>query len=75
MPGIGLDDAAVRLFGDQSNRGQWEVVRMVLRIFRQGNVRFLVAQVCFSLSSLFHYLLVKAIAEAWHVRVPRFHFW
>ena len=39
----GLEDAATRLFDARSGLGHWELVRMVLRMFRHRNVEFLVA--------------------------------
>jgi hypothetical protein len=39
----GQEDPATRLFDARSGFGQWDLWRMVLRIFRHRNVEFLVA--------------------------------
>ncbi|KAF9525936.1 PIN domain-like protein [Crepidotus variabilis] len=39
----GQEDAATKLFAGRSNLAQWDLWRMVLRIFRHRNVEFLVA--------------------------------
>jgi hypothetical protein len=39
----GYEEAATRLFEGRCGIGQWDLWRMVLRIFRHRNVEFLVA--------------------------------
>ena len=39
----GLEDAATKLFEGRSGLQQWDLWRMVLRIFRHRNVEFIIA--------------------------------
>lgn len=54
----GQEDGAIKLFEGRNGLSQWDLWRMVLRIFRHRNVEFLVApyvawaQVCFRVYSL-----------------------
>lgn len=53
---LGLEDAATKLFEGRSGLQQWDLWRMVLRIFRHRNVEFIIAPyVAWAQVSLAHF--------------------